>query len=425
VTIDTLRADHLGAYGYSRATSPALDALASQGALFKAATTHGPWTPPALFSLATGTHPYRHRVHGWGDPPVPGIPTLAETLRRAGYRTALFDNHNVFFELRSEITAGFLEVSSFSDGTHPAARVVDLATSWLENREPGPFFLWLHLFDPHEPFAAPPPYDQLFVDDGLSHFHGRVRPVSGTFGAGGIPRFVYESAGREDRLDRLVAAYDAEIRYTTDQIGRLLGVLDRLNLAKDTLVVVTADHGEILERTGTPFHGTVYFSHGTYLYQDLLSVPLIVRYPRAVPAGRIVDQPVALIDVIPTVLEAVRIDRLPTLEGRSLFPLLRGLSGVVSEPLLAEELRNNWRAVRWGRYKLIDYGPDEAAVLYDLEADPLETRDIAAERKDLVETLREKMTALSGGAATLPDAPRGQRLDEDTLRRLRALGYAQ
>jgi arylsulfatase A-like enzyme len=421
VTLDTVRADHLSAYGYSRATSPHLERLAAGGARFTRAVATAPWTPPSLFSLLTGTHAHQHNVVAWGDRPAEGIPTFVEHLRAAGYRTAAFNNHDVFFAAQPEIAAGFDRLFSRSDGEFPAELVVDRAIEWLRQNRGAPFFLWVHLFDPHEPFTPPPPYNALW-DGEPQATERRAAPVDGGFGAGGIPRLVYEGAGGENRIERIIAAYDGEIRYTDEQVGRLLSVLADLGLAQDTLVVVTADHGEILERSDTPYHGTVYFSHGTYLFEDLLAVPLIVRYPARIPARRNIDIPVGLVDVAPTILEAARLDASPAHRGRS---LLRFFSSPPSEgplPVLSEELRNNWQALTWGRFKLIRYGPSRVE-LYDLQDDPRETRDIASQRPEVARALSEEMNRLTRTPASAARDPRP--LDGAILERLRALGYAQ
>jgi len=427
ITIDTLRADHLSCYGYRRATTPALDRLAGEGARFANAMSSGSWTPPALFSLATGAQASRHQVIGWSDRMNPEIGTVAEALAAAGYRTALFNNHNIFFSVQREITYGFREVDSLSDGEFPAARLVDRTIDWLGRKESGPFFLWVHFFDPHAPFAAPAPYTEMFWENGQDDGGRRAEPVEGGFGAGGIPQHIYRAAGFEDRVERLIAAYDGEIGYTDAQVERLLDALDQLGLAADTLVLVTADHGEILERADTPYHGTVYFSHGTYLFQELLAVPLLVRYPARVPKGVTVEEPVGLIDIAPTLLELAGIEPTPAMVGRSLLPLLglrrRERSGP-PPPLFSEELRNNWRSVRWGSYKLIDYGHD-GYTLYDLDRDPGETRDLSREQPAVAAALRAQLLGLSVDRPEKHSADGASRLDAETLRKLRALGYTQ
>ncbi len=431
ITIDTLRADHLSCYGYRRPTTPALDRLAAEGARFTNAMSSGSWTPPALFSLATGAQANQHRVIGWSDRMNPELGTVAEALAGAGYRTALFNNHSVFFNVQREITYGFREVDSLSDGEFPAARLVDRTIDWLGRKESGPFFLWVHFFDPHAPFAAPAPYNALFWEGGQGDGARRAQPVEGGFGAGGIPEHIYRAAGFEDRIERLIAAYDGEIAYTDAHLERLLDALDQLGLAADTLVLVTADHGEILERADTPYHGTVYFSHGTYLFQELLAVPLLVRYPARLRKGVTVEEPVGLIDVAPTLLELAGIEPTPAMVGRSLLPLMglthREPSGP-PPPLLSEELRNNWRSLRWGGYKLIDYGHD-GHTLYDLDRDPGETRDLSREQPAVAAALGAQLLRLSRLSGAGPLVKHGDdgdgRLDAETLRKLRALGYTQ
>jgi arylsulfatase A-like enzyme/tetratricopeptide (TPR) repeat protein len=385
VTIDTLRADHLGCYGRAGASTPVLDALARRGARFETAIAHVPLTTPSHASILTGLTPLRHGVRDNGDFVLPdGIPSVAEAFRDAGYRTAAFVSAFPL-DRRFGLTRGF---DVYDDRMphggdrrraayveRPAAQTTAAARAWVEAGPPSPWFLWVHYFDPHSPYEPPP--------DLAARFAGR--------------------------------AYDGEIAFVDAQLGTLLAFLDTKRLFAGTLVLVTADHGEALGEHGEE-------THGVLVYDATLRVPWIMAGP-GVPAGAVPTVVARGIDVAPTLLElAGAIPARAAMEGRSLAPALRG-QAMSDEPAYAESLfarlRLGWaplHAWRDARFKLIDAPRPE---LYALDTDPGEARNRSTQQPDVAEGMRRALRAALSSRP--PDAAADP--GPDAAERLRALGY--
>jgi arylsulfatase A-like enzyme/Tfp pilus assembly protein PilF len=389
VSIDTLRADRLGSYGYAHAQTPVLDGLAARGLRFAQATTVAPLTLPAHSSLFTGTFPTFHGVRDNGQFYLADEQTtLAEVLKSHGYRTGGFVGAFVL-DRRWGIAQGFdtyvddfdlskYELAAGIDAAQrPANEVVDRAVAWLREPSALPFFAWVHLYDPHAPYAAPEPY---------------------------ASRFPATMSG----------AYDAEVAFTDAQLGRLL---DALGQARDeTIVVVTGDHGESLGDHQEQ-------QHGFFVYDAVTQVPLIIVVP-GIAARAPADQ-VRIVDIMPTVLEAAGIAVPKAVQGASLLPAARGqrLNLLALSESWYPRYHYGWSeltAVRDGRYKLIAAPRRE---LYDLQNDPVEQTNLAPsnpQRVAALERAMREMTAATSGASK-PQTP--QQVDPDVEERLRALGY--
>jgi arylsulfatase A-like enzyme len=383
VTLDTTRADRLPAYGFQGVPMPALDRLVAEGVVFDEATSVAPLTLPAHCSLFTGLLPPAHGVRDNAGAPLDGrYPTLAETLRREGFQTAAFVG-SVVLRADRGLARGF---DVYQDGVshdgqgsrgpqRPANQVVDEALAWLQRLGPSPFFLWVHLYDPHAPYEPPEPYRTIHGDD----------------------------------------PYVGEIAFADEQIGRLVEVLDRRGLSARTVVVVAGDHGESLGDHGER-------GHGIFVYQSVMRVPLIVRAP-GIAAGR-VRSVTRLVDVLPTTLDLLGVAAPPT-HGISLVPMMSGKDSTndleaYSESLYPERFGlSPLRALRDGRFKLIEAPRPE---LYDLQADPLEQRNIHAERPALVTVMARRLSALAGGQAPYR-ATAASPLSGPARERLAALGY--
>lgn len=285
VLVDTLRRDHLGIYGYGRDTSPNLDALAATGRMFDNHIATASQTVPSTLSMLLGLYPaehgFPHRSIGQFAAARPYYPDelhfLAEELRDAGYRTAAFVG-NPFLQRENNFDQGFQEFAYFEDR---GKAITDAAIGWLRRPREGPRFTYLHYFDVHWPYDPPPPYARRYTDDPSGpriYTNGPVKDVD------------------EDELERTEALYDGAIAYVDAEIGRLLAVLDRLELREDTVVVVTSDHGdEFLEHGG--------MGHGTTVYGELVRVPLILSYPRRVEPGRRTDDLTSHVSLAATLLE--------------------------------------------------------------------------------------------------------------------------
>jgi arylsulfatase A-like enzyme/cytochrome c-type biogenesis protein CcmH/NrfG len=390
ISIDTLRADHVGAYGYAAAQTPALDGLAARGLRFVRASTTTPLTLPAHTSLMTGTFPAWHGVRDNGGFYVGEDQlTLAKVLRQHGYRTGGFVGAFVL-DSRWGINQGFdryfdnfdlsrYEGKGLDAVQRPGREVVDQALPWLDEEPGRPFFAWVHLYDPHTPYAAPEPFRSRF-------------PVS------------------------IVGAYDAEIAYADSQVARLLDHLRERGALESTLVIAVGDHGESLGEHQEQ-------QHGFFVYEGTVRIPLIIAGP-GVPARVVADQ-VRIVDVMPTVLDAVGIPVPGTVQGHSLRTLENGSHRdllALSETFYPR-YHYGWsdlQAVGDGRYKFI-LAPERE--LYDLQDDPGETQNLASanpQRADALErALRDLQTRSSRSAAAAAPRP----VDPEAEERLRALGY--
>jgi arylsulfatase A-like enzyme/Tfp pilus assembly protein PilF len=392
VTLDTLRADHVGAYG-GPVPTPALDRIAAAGVLVEDATAHAPLTRPSHVSLLTGLLPTRTGIRDNVSPAVlPRVPLLAERLRGAGFTTAGFVSSVVLdggaglargFEVYDDDLGGDPEDPRFLDTAQRRGDLtLALATAWLETRRAAPrLFLWLHLYDPHDPYEPPPPYAERF-------------------------------AGRP---------YGGEVAWTDELVGRLDATLERLGLAANTLLVLTADHGEGLGDHGEELHGF-------FVYESTLRVPLLLRGPGVRPGTRLTG-PWGLVDVLPTVLELLGLPVPADLDGRSLAAELAGAPPSPDRPLYAESLvprlHFGWselRAVRRGRYKYIEAPRPE---LYDLAADPGETTNLLPRHRRELHALRGALAELrraeEAAAAELPGGT--EALPPELAAQLAALGY--
>lgn len=390
VTIDTLRADRLGSYGYREASTPHLDALAARGQRFSQATTVTPLTLPAHSSLFTGTYPAFHGVRDNGGFYLEDSQTtLAEILRQDGFRTGGFVGAFVL-DSRWGIAQGFdrffddFDLTEFDEAPgmdaiqRPGSKVVDEALEWLQEDSSTPFLGWVHLYDPHTPYEAPEPYSS---------------------------RFPATRSG----------AYDAEIAYTDHQVGRLMDGLEELGRLEDTLVVIAADHGEMLGA-----HGEV--THGFFIYDEAVHIPLILAGPGLEPA--VVPEQVRIIDIFPTVLAQLGKEIPGTVQGVDLTPFSRGEGRrlVAHSESWTPRYHYGWselQSIQDGRYKFIQAPQRE---LYDLLQDPLEATNLALAdpaRADAMEATLERL--LDQVSATEEAAP--QAVDPQTEAKLRALGY--
>ncbi len=397
IILDTVRADHLGCYGYVRDTSPRLDSLSAAGVTFLNAQTPAPWTVPASASIYTGLSP---RVHGAGvidgeifglDPELPTIPIL---LSDAGYTT--FGEFSIaWFGNEFGFHTGFDYFRCFADGDSHAMDVAGDFTAWLDSLPADRhWFAMLHFYEAHEPYTPPAPFDSVFPFDSM--------PMPDE------PRWLVDDSGsvmRPEQREALVARYDCEIRYQDEALGMVFAALRSSGRASDTFIIVTADHGEeFLEHGG--------YSHGHSLYNELLQVPLIIAGP-GLPAGEARLEPVSLMDILPTVLALTGIEAPPGIEGVDILA-----DRLPDRYLPASSLkRSNLFGVIRGSLKLI-WNPDTGvAVTYDLASDPAETIPLPADSA-LLEDLADYLARSTVGNADI--VPR-----DDLDRSLQGLGYIQ
>jgi arylsulfatase A-like enzyme len=430
VSLDTTRRDHTSVYGYERATTPNLEKLAAGGVRFAMAYAPSATTGPSHATLFTGLHPITHRVVKNGRVLTPPHETLAERLRAHGWATAGVVSSYVL-DARFGYAQGF---DVWDDDFDPASATVrnekwegapvevfdrraDATTAhavaWLDGRSERtagpprdasrPFFLFVHYFDPHAPYVPPAELARAFP------------PADGP-GAG---------------LPALRARYDAEIAFADQQLGVLLDALDARGLAEDTIVAVTADHGE-----GLMQHGLL--MHGAQIYEEQVRVPLVLRWPARLPAGRVVEGAVALIDLPPTLLELAGVPAGDggAMQGRSLVPLLEGRAAPdPAEPIFlfrqhyergfdsGVPVAGEQYGVRIGDFKLI-VGPDEGTrQLFDVARDPRERRNLAAEQPERAAQLEQRIADWRSRYTRDETAP--EAISPEDMERLRALGYVQ
>lgn len=393
VTIDTLRADHLGAYGYGKIKTPHIDGLASEGIRFEYAYTPCPVTLPAHTSLLTGTYPFFHGVRNNGIFRArDSLTTLAEVLKEHGYATGAvigavvmdsgfgldqgFDLYDDDMGLQEEAGAGLFFAERKAD------EVTRRAFSFMKANTHHPFFLWAHYFDPHVVYDPPAPFNEQYKD---------------------VP-------------------YDGEIAFVDEQIGVLLRMLALLDLEEDTLLVLTSDHGE-----GLMEHGEE--THGGLVYDATLRVPLVFRNPMLIPDSKTLSAPVSLVDVMPTVLDILNMEAGNwggDLCGQSLVPLMAGREKEGRDLLYFETLLPyfdyGWaglRGVRRERLKYIAAGEPE---LYDTKEDPQESRNLYAEEKG--EGFQRAMLDLVEKTGMPHTEDTSSELDAETRARLSELGYS-
>jgi arylsulfatase A-like enzyme len=430
ISIDTLRADHLSAYGYGRGTSPAIDRLAGEGVLFEEAYSQSPKTAASHMTIMTGLYPEAHGVRNWEEKDQrrlsDAIPTLATLLRRAGYRTVAYvGGGNVGGGLGFD--QGF-QIYRRIAGAKPVFRVAALALEELARpahpSERPPFFLFVHTFETHDPYLPPQRYAKLYTDPGYDGriIGSRVKLRLVSMGRGWWKRHqaYWARVDRESPRDvqHLRDLYDGEIRYTDDQIGGFLERLRSLGLEDETLVVFLSDHGEQFLEHGAFMHNDV--------YQEVLRVPLILRFPGDAPEegkGRRVREIVRLIDVMPTLLEFVGLPVPDHAQGRSLLPLLRG-AGDTPRAVFSQWRSKRYESLRAGDWKYIRRPSEDE--LFNLAEDPMEQRNLAPaqpERGRRFATRIARLIAVSKRFRREIGGGKPAALDAATREVLETLGY--
>ena len=420
ITVDTLRADHLGAYGYPRNTSPNLDAFAKESLLFLNAFSQSSETNPSLSSLMTAYLPTETKVLNNRFALQDGAVTLAELLRARGYRTGAVVSN---FSLRhgSGFEQGFEDYDDKVTDRHQteweglerfAPGTTKAALTWLEANGGAPFFLWVHYMDPHYPYRPPHPYDTMFADAPPDKDQWLPFNEERT-GLGGI----HPAAQLDDRheLQFYISQYDGEIRFFDQYLGELLQTMRAKGLLKNTLVILGADHGE-----GMGEHN-YYFAHHEFLYQSLIHVPLLLRFPDQRLGGQSMSYPVANTDIVPTVLETLGMEVPKTMRGRNLLsPGDRDIYATVS-------YRGKKSALIAEGKKLIQDA--DHTQLYDLVRDASEQRNLAEMDPDgdftIGAKLKQRLAELEGEDRLGLGVPGEWNIDEGSTRKLKALGYVQ
>ena len=435
IVLDALRADYVSSYGYERSTTPHMDSLADEGVVFDVAYSHGNRTIIAMPALFTSMYPSFHGAMGYKElisPLPPNRVTLAEMLNDAGYTTvALMTNihlKSVFnmtqgFDRVDEFNggcydltvfrllrkAGLIETPMFAVTAHPVAgEVSDAGIEWLGHIKDRPFFLYLHYMDTHHPYTPPPEFARKFATtrEGATASELFMETVN-----------LLGDQAQEDLdeqgLQQLKDYYAASIAYADYEIGRVIDAVRALPDDRETIVVVTSDHGdEFLE------HGTLY--HNNIVIEELIRVPLIFWSSRGTGAGTRVAAPVRHIDVMPTLADMTGTVSPPEAEGVSLIPLINGDSDKHDVSIIAEGdfctalIRDNW--------KLVYVDSTDSYGLYDLASEEGERRDLSSRNRDVLEAMKLELDEYMENAWSSRQRIHRE-ADPETLEQLRKLGY--
>ncbi|RPI20984.1 MAG: hypothetical protein EHM61_25840 [Acidobacteria bacterium] len=463
IMADTLRRDHLNFYGYGRETAPFLTRLAREGALFKDAISQATWTKVSTPTIMTSLYPSAHGVREFTDRLPATANTMAEVFRNAGYATVSYSSV-LFTGKFTNLHQGFEELHESTSVSDPessktAREYVDRLTEWLEVHKDVPFFVFLHVFDPHDPYEPYPPYNGLWADlakkeEHLEHLK-KVRevikdPLMKNFGMPNREELIQAGLNPEEYVGYDKDWYDGSIKALDAEIARLYERLRTLGLSDKTLLVFTSDHGEEFLEHGKMFHGQS-------AYSELSQVPLFFHLPGVVPSKAVVSETVESIDIMPTTLALAGLREPGKLQGRNLVPLISGQkqSSTVTlnrslvahakengtpRPAITEKAptkhmggpppRNSGSvSLVWNGWKLIhnferpEGGPEFE--LYKRADDPLDQHNLAERNPEQVKLMRPMIDAWRqrAEAARLPKGDSGENLSKEELQRLRSLGY--
>ncbi len=460
VVLDTVRAASVSSYGYGRPTAPGIETLAAEGALFLDATSPSTWSLPSHASLFTGRYPSSHGAHAEHRYLDDRFPTLAQVLAQNGYETFCFTS-NAWISDGLGLTRGFrwqdsslrnqggaglgfsfihrlLDRLGLQESDKGGGLVADAFERWARERpaeSERPAFVFLNFIEAHFPYHQLP-HEHLFRF--TDRPYGELRQISvDLLGA----QFGGETRPASEVGEPTIAMYDGGIVYTDELLARITDALRARGTLDRTVLVVLADHGEVLGERAD------FFGHGPSLYQESIGVPLLVRYPPRVPAGVRVAEPVSTLGAFATILDLAQLPAPPTLQAGSLVPHLDDELDAAPAPILAElhdatglgaagrpdpqmQTGRRYRLLREGSLKLVTTSKGDA-FLYDLDSDPAEQRDLAAERPDTLARMQARLAEVQGelGLPAL-DAPlavgeEAPELDAATREQLRALGYAE
>jgi len=392
ITVDTLRSDHLGCYGYKKVKTPNIDGLAERGTMFKNAISQVPLTLPSHCSLFTSTYPQFNAVRDNGrDRLGQSAVTLAERMQENGYATAAFVSAFVL-DSKFGLAQGFdtyddhmprkygADIIEHMAAERTADKVTDAAVRWLRDKKTAKTFLWVHYFDPHAVYNPPAPYREIYKDN----------------------------------------PYDGEIAFTDENIGVLLAAVKELKLAEKTLIIFAADHGE-----GFGEHEE--FGHSVFVYDTTVKVPLIFSCPGLVAEGKVIEGQVRLIDVMPTILDFLQVERNKEVQGKSLIGLMKGRIKSLNLPAYSEslyaKLRYNWSELRSFRTAEWKYIKSSEPELYNIKDDPQELVNLADSRMDVVKELDNQLETFLTATSSSEVPATTVEMDEETKRKLMSLGY--
>jgi len=448
ITIDTLRRDYIGCYGDTKTRTPEIDRLASEGLMFNKCVVQVPITLPSHTSILTGTYPLYHGVRDNAFYRLDrSARSIAEILKEEGYVTTAFvsafpldsdfgldqgfdlyddglvDRNAFFFSRVAEFykLSGLLEWMGLYEPVIIAERkadiTVDRAIRWLDAVGDRPFFLWVHLFDPHNPLNPPDEFEEMYVEEEL-------REQVGSRGEREVIRLTRDFTSYDPdspEVSYMKALYRAEVTYTDQHLGRMMDRLDELDLSDRTLVVFTADHGQSLFEHD-------YIGHSGALYAQTIDVPLILRHPMLIPSGRRVEGLAQSIDISPTILDILGMEPIEGIQGKSLMSLLGTEDSRQSdriayfETLHSSKDAGKYRGLIVGEWKFIRSEDGSEKHLYNVAGDPDELTDLSLEKTELVEEMESLLDETIENASS-GEAEQRIPVDDNTRDILKSLGY--
>src|SRR5947209_8150561 len=396
ITVDTTRADRMGFLGNSHGLTPNLDRLARQGVVFEKAYSKAPLTPVSHATIFTGSYPQFHTVTDFGRPLPTLLPYLPDILQKTGYHTAAFIG-SLILDPNASMAPGFDRGFSFFDAGFHIKRdrnenryntierrggdVVAHTISWMDKNRQSPFFVWVHLYDPHAPYDPPPPYDKRFADP-----------------------------------------YEGEIAYADASLGKLFTYLRQRGLYEHTLIVMMSDHGESLGAHGESMHGI-------FLYDETIHVPLLFKLPGELLARRRVSSRVRLVDVAPTLLSMLSLPLPPTFQGESLVPLMKESPKQAPDLPAYSETEYPHRAFGWSALRSLRtdkylFVRAPRRELYDQTRDQSAAHNLASSSPAVTDTLQTQLDDFRNKTASFPDDAKKPAMNSEHAENLSALGYA-
>lgn len=419
ISIDATRADHLSCYGYKRKTSPTIDKLANEGVLFSNMFVQRGLTWPSLTSIMTSLYPVNHGVRDNGQMLSPSIISLAEILKNNGYICSAF-----LANAGGGVWRGFdYKISTHLDDV----KITQEAIKWLKNNSKKRIFLWIHYFQPHKPYQPPKPYNNIFDPDYAGEMNGSHKQMDEIT--------LNKIKLNEADLNHILSLYDGSILFVDEQIKQLLTAIKSLGIEKNSLIIVTADHGEDL------YQHNFYFYHVASIYDSSLHVPFIIRLPNKVPKNMRIAEVVESIDIAPTTLELVNIPAPRCFEGVSLTPFIFSKNKTNNFSYAYSEWKDKILSIRTDRYRYIfnpgfhpkciegateDTYPIEKEELYDIIKDPKESNNIISTNPDIAYELMKKLSDWYNFKRWLAGYNKqDKKVPEHIKQHLRSLGYLQ
>lgn len=421
ITVDALRYDHLSCYGYRRKTSFHIDNLAAEGVRFTEAVSAAGWTCEAVPSILTGTYPPFHQIRGWSQKRNPLAKTLAQRLRQLGYYCSFFSNNISLDPVDTKTDFQQVLINANMKDHEIASRIVD---SLPTKETKTPFFIYAHLMATHAPYLPPAPYNTMYLHDKFRKKPNHV-PISNRTGSddeykgtGCIPSLSAEH-GITD-TEYYVSQYDGAISYVDEQVGLLIANLKNLHLYDNTLIIFTADHGEMLGEHN------VYFTHSDDYeggYDENIRVPLILRLPGSHVRDRVLGELVSSIDIAPTIMSILGLKADSYMQGKDLTALIKNPTGFNREFVLSFYEDAQWVVLRSKKWKLVRNLQFHSWQLFDLEADPQEKMNLAESRRDIFDSLKLKLDGILSKFAFVDSPVKGDDLTQEQKERMKSLGY--